>query len=106
VSSDDIVKAWDGVIDNVTMKPIDRATLDRAIIKLRSNFYDDVSGFFGFGRADLLASFAMFDDNPERINSLEDQFKKVTPELIQQTAKEYLRKGNRTILIIEPKSGS
>jgi len=37
---------------------------------------------------------------------LEDQFRKVTPELIQQTAKEYLRKGNRTILTIEPKSGS
>ncbi len=106
VSSEDIVKAWDEVIDNVTTNPVDRASVERALVKLRSNFYDQVSGFFGFGRADLLASFALFDDNPSRINTLEDQFKKVTPELIQKTAKEYLRKGNRTILIIEPKSGS
>lgn len=105
-SSDDILKAWDQVIDVVTTKPVDRASVDRALVKLRSNFYDQVSGFFGFGRADLLASFALFDDNPERINTLEDQFRKVTPELIQKTAQEYLRKGNRTILIIEPKSGS
>ena len=106
VTSDDIVNAWDQVIDEVTSKPVDKGTYDRAIVKLRSSFYDDVSGFFGFGRADLLAAFALFDDNPQRINTLEEQFRNVTPELIQQTAKEYLRKGNRTILVIEPKSGS
>jgi zinc protease len=106
VSPDEIVKAWDEVIDDVTSKPIDRATVDRALVKLRSNFYDDVAGFFGFGRADLLAAFALFDDNPARINTLEDQFKKVTPELMQKTAREYLRSTNRTILIVEPKSGS
>jgi hypothetical protein len=36
------------------------------------------------------------------INRLEDEFRKVTPELIQKTAKEYLRTGNRTILTITP----
>jgi predicted Zn-dependent peptidase len=106
VSSDEILKAWDEVIGDVTAAPVDRATLDRALVKLRSNFYDDVSGFFGFGRADLLAAFALFDDDPARINTLEEQFRKVTPALIQKTAQEYLRTGNRTILIIEPKSGS
>jgi zinc protease len=106
ISADDILKAWDEVMDDVTSKPIDRASVERALVKLRSNFYDDVGGFFGFGRADLLASFALFDDNPARINTLEDQFKKVTPELMQKTAREYLRSTNRTILIIEPKSGS
>ena len=106
VSADDIVKSWDESIDEVMTKPIDKATIDRALVKLRSDFYDQVSGFFGFGRADLLAAFALFDDDPSRINTLEDQFRKVTPELIQKTAQEYLRKGNQTILIIEPKSGS
>jgi zinc protease len=106
VTSENVLKAWDEVIDDVTANPVDRATLDRALVKLRSNFYDQVGGFFGFGRADLLASFALFDDDPARINSLEDQFRKITPEQIQKTAQEYLRKGNRTILTIEPKSGS
>ena len=44
------------------------------------------------------------DDDPARINSLETEFKKVTSELIQKTAKEYLRPTNRTILIVDPKA--
>ncbi|HEY6952004.1 MAG TPA: pitrilysin family protein [Bacteroidota bacterium] len=106
VSADEILKAWDEVIDEVRAHPIDQPTLDRALVKLRSDFYDQLSGFGGFGRADLLASYALFDSDPARINTLEDQFKKVTPEMLQKTAREYLRPGNRTILIIEPKIGS
>jgi predicted Zn-dependent peptidase len=69
---------------------------------MRSQFYADVSEFNGFGRADLLASFALFDDDPARVNQLEDQFRKVTPEVVQRTAREYLRKSNRTVLIAAP----
>jgi predicted Zn-dependent peptidase len=58
--------------------------------------------FGGFGRADLLASYALFDDKPDNINQIEANFRKVTPELIQKTAKEYLRKTNRTIVMIKP----
>ena len=100
--ADEIMRAVDGVIEQVRAKPVDRATLDRAKIKLRSDLYDTVGGFFGFGRADLLACFALFDDDPARINRLEAEFNKVTPELIQQTAREYLRPTNRTVLTIEP----
>jgi predicted Zn-dependent peptidase len=66
--------------------------------------YDDIGGFFGVGRADLLSCFALFDDDPSRINTLEGEFKKVTPEIIQKTVKEYLRSTNRTILIVDPKA--
>jgi predicted Zn-dependent peptidase len=52
----------------------------------------------------LLASFALFDDDPSKINNLETSFKKVTPELIRQVAQKYLSPNNRTILIIEPKA--
>jgi predicted Zn-dependent peptidase len=65
-----------------------------------------MEGQFGFGRADLLASFALFDDDPSRINRIEAEFAAVTPELIQQTAQEYLRPTNRTILTIEPGAGA
>ena len=58
--------------------------------------------FGGFGRADLLASFALFDDNPQMINQIEANFRKVTPKIIKKTAKEYLRKTNRTVVIINP----
>jgi zinc protease len=46
----------------------------------------------------------LFDDDPARINTLEDEFKKVTPEVIKKTVKEYLRSTNRTILIVDPKA--
>jgi len=105
-STDDILKAVDGVIEEARTKMVDRAALNRAFIKIRSDLYDNMGGFFGFGRADLLASFALFDDNPARINALEQELLKVTPELILKTAQEYLRPTNRTVLMVEPKSGS
>jgi zinc protease len=102
VKDDDILAAIDSVIEPLRSKPIDQKTLDRALVKLRSDFYDQVGQFNGFGRADLLASFALFDDNPQRINSIEAQFRKITPALIQKTAEEYLRPTNRTVLVVEP----
>ena len=104
VKDDDIVAAIDSVIERIRTKPVDQKTLDRALVKMRSAFYDEVSQFNGFGRADLLASLALFDDNPQRVNEIEAQFRKVTPALIQKTAEEYLRPTNRTILTIEPKA--
>ena len=100
---DDIVGAIESVIERLQTKPIDQATLDRALIKLRSNLYDQLGTLNGFGQADLLASFALFDDSPARINDLEAQFRKVTPQLIQKTAQEYLRSTNRTVLVVQTK---
>lgn len=102
VKDDDIVSAMDSVVEPLREKPIDQKMMDRTLVKLRSDFYDQVGQFNGFGRADMLCSFALFDDNPQRINDIEAQFRKVTPALIQKTAQEYLRKTNRTVLVIEP----
>ena len=38
------------------------------------------------------------------INRVEEQFRKVTPDLIQKTAQKYLAPSNRTVLVIEPKA--
>ena len=40
------------------------------------------------------------------INRLEDEFRKVTPDLIRKTASEYLRPTNRTVLTITPKAAA
>ena len=96
------MKSVDEVIDRLRNEPVDQATLDRAVVKMRSGLYDIVSDFYGFGRADLLAALALFDDDPARINSLEAQFRVVTPELLQATAREYLRPTARTVLTLEP----
>ncbi|ARA92894.1 peptidase M16 [Rhodothermaceae bacterium RA] len=102
VSADSIMAVVDAAVERLRSEPVDQATLDRALVKLRSGLYDEMGGLFGFGRADLLASFALFDDDPARINRLEDAFRSVTPDLILQTAREYLRPTNRTVLTVEP----
>jgi len=101
-SADSLIAAFDSVVESVRDTPVDRATLDRALVKVRSDLYADLEAFSGFGRANILASFALFDDDPGRINRLEGEFAKVTPELLQKTAQEYLRPTNRTILTVVP----
>jgi predicted Zn-dependent peptidase len=102
ISSDSIMAEVDDVMKEISENKVDSKTLERAKVKIRSEFYDILKSYYGFGRADLLASFALFDDNPNRINMIEDEFNKVTPELIQKTAREYLRNTNRTVLTIYP----
>ncbi|MBK6722399.1 MAG: insulinase family protein [Acidobacteria bacterium] len=96
----EILASADSVISQIQNKPVDQKAIDRAIVKLRSGLYDTMTQFGGFGRADLLASFALFDDKPDNINQIEANFRKVTPALIQKTAREYLRNTNRTIVIL------
>jgi predicted Zn-dependent peptidase len=95
-----ILSSADDVIETIKSKPVDQKLIDRAIVKLRSGLYDTMTQFGGFGRADLLASFALFDDKPDNINLIEENFRKVTPALIQKTAREYLRKTNRTVVVL------
>ena len=97
-----VIEAIDTVVEPLRTKPVDQASLDRARVKLRSSLYDTMGQFGGFGLMDLLASFALFDDDPARVNTLVAQFEKVTPEEVQETAQEYLRPTNRTIVAVEP----
>ena len=102
VKPEQILSAVDTVVGGLQAKPVDQSLLDRSVTKMRSYLYDSMTQFGGFGRANMMACFALFDDDPSRINSLETDFRKVTPQLIQRTAREYLRKTNRTVLLIEP----
>ena len=100
---DDVLKAIDAAIDPLCEKPVDAQLLERSKVKLRSSMYGAMGQFGGFGLMDMLASFALFDDDPARVNTLDEKFEQVTPELILKTAKEYLRPGNRTVIDLQPK---
>jgi predicted Zn-dependent peptidase len=102
VPADSLLAVVDHEVQALQDTPVDGATLARARTKMRSSLYDMMEQFSGFGRLDMLASFALFDNEPGRINQLEAEFAKVTPELIQRTAREYLRTGNRTVYTIIP----
>jgi len=99
LKSDSITYYVNQTVDQL-YNSIDQKMIDQSIVKMRSDLYDIVGD--NFGRADILACFALFDDDPARINNLESEFKKVTPERIRKTIQEYLRTDNRTILISEP----
>ena len=71
-------------------------------LKFRSGFYDTLGSGFGTGRANLLAAFALFDDDPSKINQILDRMSEVTPERIRSVAQEYLRPSNRTVVFLEP----
>jgi predicted Zn-dependent peptidase len=101
--ADEIVKVIDQEIARLQSTPVTKEELDLALVKRRSSLYAEQEQFVRFGRANLLAVYALFDDDPAKINRLEEEFRKVTPELIQKTAREYLRTTNRTILTITPK---
>jgi predicted Zn-dependent peptidase len=96
-SPDLLLDLIEAEMETLRTAPVDSATLARARTKMRSSFYSIVDEFSGLGKLDLLASFALFDSDPERFNRLEEEFAKVTPELIQRTAQEYLRPTNRTV---------
>jgi len=103
VKADDIIAEYDKAIADLENN-VTQADLNLALIKKRSELYDNLGGFFGVGKLNLLACFALFDNKPAMINDIEDNFKKVTPELVKKTIKEYFRPTNRTILIIDPKA--
>jgi zinc protease len=101
-SADSIEAVVDAVIERARTEMVDAETLARARVKARSNLYSQIEALYGFGRADLLASFALFDDDPSGINRIEDRFQGVTAEQLQEAAREYLRPTNRTVLVLEP----
>jgi predicted Zn-dependent peptidase len=101
-SDEQIMAAIDENIERIRTEPVTVDELDRARRKIRAELYDLVGSSTKTGLVDLLACFALFDDEPDRINQIEAEFAKVTPELIRSTAQEYLRRDNRTVLTIEP----
>ena len=102
VPVDSMIAVVDRAVATLQQTPVDPATLARARTKLRSSLYGIIEQFSGFGKLDILASLALFDNDPGRINQVEAGFAKVTPELIQRTAREYLRSTNRTVYTIIP----
>ena len=101
-TADSLLKVMDTEIESLRTTPVDSATLERARTKMRSALYSMVEEFSGLGKLNLLASFALFDNDPSKINALEDGFAAVTPDQIMKTANEWLRKENRTVYVVLP----
>jgi predicted Zn-dependent peptidase len=93
-SGAEILKEVDAVVRDLQEHGVTKKELDAAKVRFRSNFYSQLESTFG--KADLLASFALFNDDPQRINKVAGQFDAVTAEQIQSVAKRVLVPENRT----------
>ena len=69
-----------------------------------SCFLEDMEGGFmpRFGRANLLAAFALFDDDPGAINTILDELDKVTVEDVKAAAGRWFVPTNRTSIDSRP----
>ena len=102
VSTEEIIRAADSVIDGFAGRLASPEEMQKARVQLRSGLYGLLDSSSRFGLVGLLAAFALFDDDPGRINTIEAELLAVTPELIRKTMGEYMVPRNRTVLALLP----
>jgi predicted Zn-dependent peptidase len=102
----DVLKVVDKVVNAVQEHGVSEDELRQAKVNFRSSFLENLESGGGFGRADLLAALALYDDNPNRINTILSDLDKVTTADVQQAAKKYLVPANRTSIDRRPAGGS
>jgi zinc protease len=101
----DVLKVVDKVISAIQEHGITEDELKQAKVNFRSSFLENLDSGGGFGRADLLAALALYDDDPNRINTILSDLDKVTVAEVQQAAKKYLVPSNRTSIDRRPAAG-
>jgi zinc protease len=104
----DVLKVVDKVIGAVQEHGITDEELQQAKINFRSQFLENLEGGIipGFGRADLLAALALYDDAPNRINTILADLDKVTAVEVRDAARKYLVPTNRTVIDRVPEGGT
>ena len=95
-SGDEILKEVDSIVRDIQEHGVTRKELNDAKVRFRSNFYDQLESTFE--KANLLASFALFRDDPSRINKVLDTYDAVTLEQVQSAARKVLVPENRTAI--------
>jgi zinc protease len=93
-SADEILHEVDAIVADLQQHgPTAREVAD-AKVRFRSSYYDSLETTGG--KANLLASFALFRDDPSQINKVLPVFDSVTASQIQTVAQKYLGASNRT----------
>src|SRR5688500_9378723 len=103
-TADQIVGAIESVLDDIRKNGITAAELAQAKTSMRSYFLDEMEGggMPLFGRANLLGVFALFDDDPARINTILGELDKVTRDGVRAAAANWLVPANRTSIDSRP----
>jgi predicted Zn-dependent peptidase len=97
----DIEAAIDAEIERVKTGPIEDWELEKARTGARRNLVGSLGS--SLQRAILLSQYALFYNDPERINTRADRIAKVTAADVQRVARQYLVKTGRTVVETVPK---
>ncbi len=100
----EVLAAVDDVIGAIHRDGITGEELNRARTAFKSMFFEEMEGGMipGFGKSNLLGAFALFDDDPGRINTILPELDKVTPADVQRAARAWLIPANRTSIDRRP----
>lgn len=107
VTNEQILAAYDAIIEDVRSKPVTAAELEEIKVKMRSDYYSSLEGGNGasfprFGLMHFLACFTLFDGDPKLVNTILDNFISITPEQVQDVARRYLVNEQRAIVFRLP----
>ncbi|MCW3097599.1 MAG: Peptidase [Chthonomonadaceae bacterium] len=85
--------------------------LNRIKTRLRAQRYSGGVGGFGgldtmLGRAILIADYAVFQGDPNLVNTELERYMAVTPEQVQAVAKKYFTPQNRSVLEVQAGAGA
>jgi predicted Zn-dependent peptidase len=99
--------AFDDVVREISEHGVTEDELAAVKVKIRSDYYSMLEGGMGsymprFGLMHYLASFTLFDGDPDRVNTVLDQFQAVTSTEVQAVARKLLVPQNRAVLVRKP----
>ncbi len=106
-SPEQMLAAYDDVLDAVRQQGIERDELGEVKVKFRSDYFSSLEGGHGgyiprYGLMHYLACFTLFDDDPLLVNSILDGFNAVTREQVRAAAQKYLDPARRALVIRRP----
>ncbi len=87
-------------IERVKTEPIAGWEMQKARTTARSALVNSLGS--ALNRAVLLSEYALFYDNPDRINTQADRIDKVSADDVQRVARQYLVASNRTVVTTLP----
>jgi predicted Zn-dependent peptidase len=100
----DLEAAIDAEIERVKTGPIEDWEMQKARTAAKSGLVGTMGS--ALGRAVALGDYALFENNPNKINTRADAIAKVTAADVQRVARQYLVKTGRTVVVTVPKSTS